>query len=114
MELTYIKEGDYPLPNLNTPEDSKIGKCGMLRHQYPKGHKRAIPSGMRTEGTLNAHLGQINREVTETVKRLSAGMASRKEVNEQMKKTDQMKWVGMMNSLKASAEETVLRELIYV
>jgi hypothetical protein len=113
MELTYRREGDYLLPNLNAPENPRIGKYGMLRHRYLREHKRAILTGLQMTGRLNAHLEQIDREATETVERLTAEMASRQGVNEQMKRTDQMRWVGMMNSLRASAEETVLNELVY-
>ena len=34
-------------------------------------------------------------------------------VTEQLKATDQMKWVGLMNNIKHSAEEIILSELIY-
>ena len=113
MELTYRREGDYLLPNLEAPESPKIGKYGMLRYRYLRNHKRAVLSGMQISGELNSHLEQIDREATETVERLTRQMAKEQGVNEQMKATDQMKWVGMMNSLKASAEEIVLKELIY-
>ena len=113
MELTYRREGDYLLPNLEEPESPKIGKYGMLRHRYLREHKRAILTGMQMSGTLNAHLEQIDREATELVQRLTLQMAKAQGVDERMKQTDQMKWVGMMNSIKASAEETVLSELVY-
>lgn len=32
---------------------------------------------------------------------------------EALKATDPMKWVGLMNSLKAQAEEVILTELVY-
>ena len=113
MELTYRREGDYLLPNLEAPESPKIGKYGMLRHQYLRTHKRAILTGMQMSGELNSHLEQIDREATEEVERLTLQMAKEQGVNEQIKKTDQMKWVQMMNSLKASAEEIVLNQLVY-
>ncbi|MBQ7714697.1 MAG: TnpV protein [Clostridia bacterium] len=113
MELTYRREGDYLLPNLKAPENPRIGKYGMLRLRYLREHKRAILTGLQMTGRLNAHLEQIDREATETVERLTSEMALRQGVNEQMKRTDQMRWVGMMNSLRASAEETVLNELVY-
>ena len=113
MELTYRREGDYLLPNLEAPEAPKIGKYGMLRHQYLREYKRAILTGMQMSGELNSHLEQIDREATEMVERLTKQMAKEQGVNEQMKKTDQMKWVQMMNSLKASAEEIVLSQLVY-
>jgi hypothetical protein len=35
-------------------------------------------------------------------------------VTEKLKANDPMKWVGLMNTLKAQAEEIILSELIYV
>ena len=35
-------------------------------------------------------------------------------ITEELKATDQMKWVGLMNNVRSSAEEIVLKELIYV
>lgn len=35
-------------------------------------------------------------------------------IMEELKATDQMKWVGLMNNVRSSAEEIVLKELIYV
>ena len=113
MELTYRQEGDFLLPNLEAPEAPKIGKYGMLRHQYLRSHKRAILTGMQMSGELNSHLEQIDREATEEVERLTKQMAKDQGVDEKMKKTDQMKWVQMMNSLKASAEEIVLSQLVF-
>ena len=113
MELTYRREGDYLLPNLEAPEAPKIGKYGMLRFRYLRDQKKAIFSGMQMSGSLNSHLEQIDREATEEVERLTRQMAKEQGVNEKMKKTDQMKWVQMMNSLKASAEEIVLNQLVY-
>ena len=113
MELTYRREGDYLLPNLEAPESPKIGKYGMLRFRYLRDQKKAIFSGMQMEGTLKEHLEQVDREATEMVERLTAQMAEKQGVNEQLKRTDQMRWVQMMNSLKASAEEIVLNELVY-
>ena len=40
-------------------------------------------------------------------------MAQESGVTEDLKAADQMKWVGLMNTLKAQAEEIILEELIY-
>ena len=42
-----------------------------------------------------------------------AQMAKAQGVTEELKASDQMKWVQMMNNLQNAAEETVLAELIY-
>ena len=41
-------------------------------------------------------------------------MAEKQGVNENLKRQDQMKWVRLMNNVKASAEEIVMREIVYV
>ena len=113
MGGTYRQEGDYLIPNLEAPEAPKIGKYGMLRHQYLRAYKRAILTGMQISGELNDHLEQIDREVTEMVERLTSQMAEAEGVTEALKRSDQMAWVGAMNSIRERAEETVLNDLIY-
>ena len=69
---------------------------------------------MLLSGKLTAHLNQIDQEVTEQVEVLMKQMAEKQGVNENLKRQDQMKWVRLMNNVKASAEEIVMREIIYV
>ena len=113
MELTYRTEGDYQLPNLDVPEAPKVGKYGMLRRSYLANHRHGIYTGMLMTGELNSHLEEIDRQATEMVNSLTARMAREQGVTEELKASDQMKWVGLMNSIKASAEEVVMAELIY-
>lgn len=113
MEVTYRAEGDYLLPNLTVPEAPRVGKYGMLRRSYLKNHRSGIYTGMMLSGKLDGHLTEIDRQAHEMVERLIEQMAVQQGVNEQLKATDQIKWVGLMNNIKASAEEIVLRELIY-
>ena len=113
MEVTYRAEGDYLLPNLTVPEAPRAGKYGMLRRSYLKNHRSGIYTGMMLSGKLDGHLVEIDRQAHEMVERLIEQMAVQQGVNEQLKATDQMQWVGLMNNIKASAEEIVLRELIY-
>ena len=41
-------------------------------------------------------------------------MAEKQGVTEELKVQNQMKWVRLMNNIKASAEEKVLRETLYI
>ena len=68
---------------------------------------------MLLTGELNAHLEKIDREATEMVERLTAQMAREQGVTEELKASDEMKWVGLMNNIQAAAEEATLAELIY-
>lgn len=64
-------------------------------------------------GKLDEHLMDIDRRATEMVEQLTRELAQQNRVDEEMKATNQMAWVQAMNNFKASAEEVVLRQLIY-
>ena len=63
---------------------------------------------------LTADLNQIDQEATEQVEVLMKQMVEKQGVNENLKRQDQIKWIRLMNNVKASAEEIVLTEIIYV
>ena len=113
MELTYRTEGDYRLPNLDVPEAPKVGKYGMLRRSYLRKNRNGIYTGMMLSGKLDSHLAEIDRQATEMVDSLTERMAAEQGVNESLKASDQLEWVGLMNNIRASAEEVVLTELVY-
>ena len=113
MKVTYRTEGDYRLPNLAAPDAPKVGKYGMLRRSYLKSHRNGYYTGMQLSGRLNAHLEKIDREATKMVERLTAQMAREQGVTEELKASDEMKWVGLMNNIRAAAEEVALTELVY-
>ena len=85
----------------------------MLRRSYLQSHRNAYYTVMLLSGRLNAHLEKIDRQATEMVEQLTARMAREQGVTEELKARDQMKWVGLMNSLKAQSEEIILSELVY-
>ena len=113
QELTYHQNGDYLIPDLEAPEAPRIGKYGTMRHQYLRNHHRGIFDGMLLNGTLNAHLEEIDRQASEMMERLTTQMAQREGVTEALKADDQMAWVAAMNNIKNRVEEIVLHELIY-
>ena len=65
-------------------------------------------------GELIVHLNRVDQEAREQVESLMKQMAEEQGVTEQVKMQDQMKWVGLMNKVKASAEEIVLKERVYM
>ena len=113
MELTYTMQGDYLLPDLTVPESPTLGKYGMLRRSYLKDHRDGTYTGILLTGKLNAHLTEIDRQATEMMERLTRQMAEKQCVTERLKAEDQMKWVQIMNSIRHSAEEVILNDLIY-
>mgnify|MGYP002412054867 CR=1 FL=1 len=113
MALTYTMQGDYLIPDLTAPEAPRIGKYGMLRRSYLRDHRDGIYTGMMLSGKLNSHLEQIDRQANEMMETLTLHMAETQGVTESLKASDQMKWVGLMNNIRHSAEKIVLTELIY-
>ena len=69
---------------------------------------------MLLTGKLNEHLNQIDQEAREQVEMLMEQMAEKQGVTEELKAQDQMKWVRLMNNIKASAEEIILKNMVYV
>ena len=114
-ELTYRAEGDYQIPDLTAPEEGQvaIGKFALLRKKYLKQNRRVLYLNFLTAGTLNEHLMEIERTANERLELLTSQMAAREGVTEKLKARDQMKWVGLMNNIRHSAEETILTDLIY-
>ena len=116
MELTYTKIGDYYYPDLYLPQtddDRPLGKYGILRKTYLKQHQPMMYDRLLLVGKLDAHLQEIDALATDQVDRIIADLAAKEGVNEQLKATDQLRWVGLMNSFKAAAEEQILREIVY-
>ena len=113
MELTYRMQGDYRLPNLIPPESPKVGKYGMLRHSYLRKHREGLYTGMLMEGTLNAHLEEVDREANRMLEQLTTQMALEQGVTEELKARDQMLWVQRMNNIRNRAMEVVNNDLIY-
>ena len=113
MELTYTMQGDYLIPDLTVPEGPKLGKYGTLRRTFLRKHRDGIYTGMLLNGTLNSHLEEVDRQANEMMERLTRQMAEKQGVTERLKAEDQMRWVQMMNSIRHSAEEVILNDLIY-
>lgn len=116
MDITYTKIGDYFVPNLVLSEnvkDFRIGKYGRLRLKYLKENRKAEYIILKMNGELKKHLMEIDKLAKERVEFLIKQQAERQNVDEKLKEKDQLKWVGMMNNIKNSAEEIVISELIF-
>lgn len=116
MDITYTKIGDYFVPNLvlsDSVKDFQIGKYGRLRLKYLKENKKAEYSILSMNGELKKYLMEVDKLAKERVEFLIKQQAKRQNVNEKLKENDQLKWVGMMNNIKNSAEEIVINEVIF-
>ena len=113
IKYELIGEQYYPMLEITERKEHKIGKYGLLHRDYIKQHKRGTYTTLLTEGNLNAHLHEIDVQANEMTEAIIANLARERGIDEELKASDAIKWVAEMNSIKASAEEIVLREVIY-
>ena len=112
--IEYVKIGDYYIPNLTVPQQQyTIGKYGSLHKKFIKEHHNAFYSLLLVNGTLLEYLEKIDTKAKSEVDRLITELADKQGVTEQLKATDQMKWVGMMNNIKAQAEKFIYTNMLY-
>ena len=109
---TYREENGNLVPDVELPEQKSIGKYGRMHLDYLKQHRRGRYSALLGERRLNAYLADVDEQAHEMLSSLTVELAKTQGIDDQLKATDQMRWVQMMNNVRSSAEETVMRELI--
>ena len=109
---TYREEKGNLIPDVELPEQKPIGKYGKMHLDYLKQHRRGRYSALLGEGRLNTYLADVDEQAREMMSSLTVELAKAQGIDEHLKATDQMRWVQMMNNVRNSAEETVMRKLI--
>ena len=112
---TYHREGDYLIPDLVLPDEDEcpIGIWGQRHERWLKQEHRGLYHSLTFTWKLHEHLIEVDERAERLFKRLTDEMAEREGVTEQLKATDQIAWVGAMNSIRARAEEIVYNEVIH-
>ena len=112
MELKYTRTGDYELPNLTLKDTKKgtINKYGMLRLNYLKRNKKALYTTLLMKDKLTSHLVSVSKDAETLLNNLKK---RDKKLSEKNKEINQLEWVKLMNNYKNTAEEIILKELIY-
>ncbi len=112
--LTYTLHGDYYFPDISSPQKSKpIGKYGLMRKASLEAHRPGLFNRLLLSGKLYDYLAEVDEQANEQLDQMIPKMALAEGVTEELKATDPIRWVGLMNNLKACAEESILSDLIY-
>ncbi len=113
---TYHEENGHLIPNVTLPEqtDYQIGKYGQMHLDYIKNYRRGRYTTLLTESKLNARLHEIDLEANEMLETIIPRLATERGIDEDLKARDMLRWVAEMKNINSSAEEIVLREVIYV
>lgn len=113
--LTYTMNGDYQIPDLKLTEqpEKPLGKYGRMRKAYLKEHRPILYNQLLMSEKLYPHLIEIDETAQSRLEQLMPQLAAAAGATEQLKASDPMKWVGLMNTCKAQAEEILMAELIH-
>ena len=115
MEIQYIRVGDYYIPDLTLPEETRpIGKWGRMHRDYLRERKPIQYNCLLLSGKLWTYLADLNEQAQDRLDRMIDQMMVSEGITEALKASDPMEWVQHMNNIRARAEETVREELIFV
>ena len=114
QELNYICCGDYYIPDIHLPEESRpIGRWGRMHRDYIEEHDPIRFNDLCLSGELSTYLADLNEQAQTRLELIIEQMRAAEGVTEGMKQNDQMAWVAAMNSIRNRAEEIIKTELIY-
>ena len=114
MNISYIRSGDYFIPDLKLPKETRaIGKWGRMHRDYLKEHHPIQFNALVLSGTLWAYLADLNEQAQQRVETLIAQLKTAEGITEKLKADDPIGCTQHMNNISARAEEIVKAELIY-
>ena len=116
MGGTYVRCGDYFIPNLTLPEEEEmrfVGVWGQRHLQYLKEYRKTVYLDLMMSGRLNSYLADIEEQAQKRFERIVEQMKQAQGITERLKSENQMEWVGKMNNIQSCAREIVDKEMIY-
>ena len=114
-EITYTKHNGLYYPDLALTEQTNypLGKYANLRLDFVKKHRRGTYTTLLTEGRLNEYLHEIDLQAHAMLDDIITRIAREHGVDEALKAHNALQWVAEMNNIKASADEIVLKKVVY-
>ena len=94
-------------------EAPRLGKYGRMRLCYLKKHRPCTYTALFLSGKLYDDLHDADGTAQRMLDQLIPQMAKDADVTEEMKASDPMRWIGMLNTIKAQVEEIIFGEIIY-
>ena len=112
-QITYIKTGDYYIPDLKLPEEHRpIGRWGRMHRDFLKEYRPVVFNQLDLSGSLWTYLADINEQAQRRMEVLVKQTMASEGVTDELKEANQMEWVRRMENIQSQAKEIVLSELI--
>lgn len=111
--LTYRKCGDYLIPDIQIKETSKpIGRYGRMRRKYLQEENPILYNDLILSEKLFPHLLEVDEIAQNRFTVLIEQLKIKRNVTEDMKQQNPMRWVGEMNNIRACVDEIIIKEII--
>lgn len=111
--LNYTLVGDYYRPDIEIEVSQPLGKYGRTRMKYLKEHRPGLYSRLFLSGKLYDDLHEADSEAQRLLDEMIPQMAAAAGINEDLKAADPMRWVGIMNAIKAQVEEIIWSVIVF-
>jgi hypothetical protein len=98
---------------IENEEPPALTKYGRMRERYLREYKKVLYYNLLTSGKLYEHLAEIDTSACNMAEYLIKEMAKKQGVTEELKAEDMMRWIGLMNNIRACADEIVLNDIVY-
>lgn len=113
--LDYVLVGDYYIPDLKLPEESRpIGRWGRIHRAFLKEHRPGRYNELLLSGTLWTYLADLNDQAADRLACIISQMQAAEGITEELKSRDPLAWIGSMNSIQSRAEEIIFSEMVFV
>ena len=114
-QITYTEHNGLYYPDLALPEQTNypLGKYANLRLDFMKKHRRGKYTNLLTEGRLNEYLHEIDLKAHAMLDDIIPRLVQERGIDEALKVHNALQWTAEMNNIKSSAEEIVLKEVVY-
>ena len=114
MNINYVCSGDYFIPDLKLPEETRpIGKWGRMHREYLKEHHPIRFNNLALSGNLWTYLADLNEQARQRMETLIVQMQSAENITEALNAADPITWIQRMNNISARVEEIIREEMIY-
>lgn len=113
-EIKYIEVDGILYPDLKLAPQKEIhlSRFGRMKLKHLKEHRRVQYTNLLISGELNNYLQEFDNEMNEVYDRLVEEYKIKRNITEELKANDQMKWVQEMNNIESVVKELIIKEFI--